>query len=205
MLTGSQINATVTGVFPNKVRIQVFNIEDFKLSEEKLSVGSYLRISDSEDCAILAVIENFNIEQQIDSEGRKYIIEAIPIGFLDNQGNFLRGGNNIAIPPTDVKPAPKDDIQKIYNAIDENKRFYFCKLAQDMSINVPVDGDKFFNKHIAIVGSTGSGKSHAVAKIIQNVLDSKEGNYRGLNNSHIIIFDIHSEYKSAFNTHNHIG
>ena len=37
-----------------------------------------------------------------------------------------------------------------------------------------------------------------MAKIIQEAIDSKEGKYDGLNNSHIVIFDIHSEYKTAF-------
>ena len=46
----------------------------------------------------------------------------------------------------------------------------------DRTIAVPVDGDKFFNKHIAVVGSTGSGKSHSVAKILQKAISSKEGN-----------------------------
>lgn len=69
---------------------------------------------------------------------------------------------------------------------------------------MPVDGDKFFNKHIAIVGSTGSGKSHSVAKILQKAISSKKGTYQGLNNSHIVVFDIHSEYHTAFPNANFI-
>ena len=44
--------------------------------------------------------------------------------------------------------------------------------------------------HILVGGSTGSGKSHTVAKIIQNAINCKESKYKGLNNSHIIIFII---------------
>nr|WP_275938531.1 ATP-binding protein [Pectobacterium brasiliense] len=72
-----------------------------------------------------------------------------------------------------------------------------------MSVPVPVNGNKFFNKHIAVVGSTGSGKSHTLATIIQKAVSEKRGDF-SLNNSHIIIFDIHSEYKSAFPSANHI-
>ncbi|MGK0551121.1 helicase HerA domain-containing protein [Enterococcus faecalis] len=60
-------------------------------------------------------------------------------------------------------------------------------------MSFPVGGNSFFNKHIAIVGSTGSGKSHSVVKIIQGAIDSKENSYDGLNNVHIVIFDLHSE------------
>ena len=80
----------------------------------------------------------------------------------------------------------------------------FSSLSSNPDISVPVNGNRFFNKHIAIVGSTGSGKSHTVAKIIQSATEIKEGTYDGLNNSHIIIFDIHSEYRTAFPNANYL-
>ncbi|WP_219914237.1 helicase HerA domain-containing protein, partial [Bacillus paranthracis] len=60
------------------------------------------------------------------------------------------------------------------------------------------------NKHIAIVGSTGSGKSHTLSTILQKAISEKNGEYQ-LNNSHIILFDIHSEYQAAFPDANIIG
>jgi hypothetical protein len=198
----ADLKAEVISVFPNKVRISVNDIESFKVEGELLSVGSYLKIFDHRDCSIIAIIENFSIEiQDPDKSGKRekvYIIEAVPLGFINSENVFVRGGNNIAIPPKSVEPAKKEDIQKIYDDIEEQNRFCFSKLVQDSSINVPVDGNKFFNKHIAIVGSTGSGKSHTLAKILHEAIRSKNTGYDGLNNSHIVIFDIHSEYKSAF-------
>jgi len=197
-----KVKAEVVSVFPNKVRVSVGDIESFKVADELLSVGSYLKIFDHNDCSIIAIIENFSIEmKEQDKNGKRekvYIIEAVPLGFLNAEGIFMRGGNNIAIPPKTVEPAKKEDIQKIYDDVETQKRFCFSKLAQDVSITVPVDGDKFFNKHIAVVGSTGSGKSHTLAKILQEAVSSKNTGYSGLNNSHIVIFDIHSEYKTAF-------
>ncbi len=196
-----ELNAEVISVFPNKIKISVDDLENFQLAEEKLKVGSYLRIADNENSVLIAIIENFNIEVGIDSDrtpSRKYILESNPLGMIRN-GNFERGGDTIAIPPKKVEPAKKDEIKKIFEeALLEEKRFDFATLSTDKDITVPVDGDKFFNKHIAIVGSTGSGKSHSVAKIVQNALKAKNGKYQGMNNSHIVIFDIHSEYKTAF-------
>lgn len=199
------LKANVVSVFPNKIKIEVKDIDSFKIVDEKLAVGSYLRVSDSEDCAIIAVIENFLIEKDVEDEGRKYILEASPIGFLDSEGEFHRGGNNIAIPPTKVDPAKKAEIQAIYEQVKPEKRFCFSYLSQVQSVQVPVDGDKFFNKHIAVVGSTGSGKSHTVAKIIQGAINSKTSPYKGMNNSHIVLFDIHSEYTAAFPEANYIS
>ena len=53
-----------------------------------------------------------------------------------------------------------------------------------------IDPNKFFGKHIALLGSTGSGKSTAVSSIIQKV--------QMFTNTHVIILDIHDEYKAAF-------
>ncbi len=201
--------AEVISVYPDKVRIQVNDIQAFQGgSEEYLSVGSYLKVYDHLDCAIIAIIESFSIELREDKEGNKeklYIVEASPLGMINPEGVFVRGGNQIAIPPKKVEPASKADIQKIYNDIKENDRFYFSKLSQDTTINVPVDGNRFFNKHIAIVGSTGSGKSHTLTKIIQEATKVKNTGYEGLNNSHVVIFDIHSEYKTAFPEAGHVG
>src|SRR4051794_40729824 len=117
--------------------------------------------------AIMAIIENYSIElrpsKEAEDERQKvYIIEAVPLGFVDGDGRFSRGGGGIAIPPKKVSVAVKDEVQRIYDTVDKERRFHFAQLAQDISVDVPVDGDKFFSRHIAVVGSTGSGKSHAM-------------------------------------------
>lgn len=206
-MDSKKINAEVISVLPNKIKISVDNLEDFQIAEEKLKVGSYLRISDNENAILIAIIENFSIEigkDSTDTPVRKYILEANPLGIIRN-GKFERGDDSIAIPPKQVEPAKIEEIEKIFiESIDENEKFTFATLSTNQTIAVPVNGNKFFNKHIAIVGSTGSGKSHSIAKILQEAIHSKNGEYTGLNNSHIVIFDIHSEYKSAFPTANYI-
>lgn len=50
-----------------------------------------------------------------------------------------------------------------------------------------IDGDKFFQRHAVITGSTGSGKSFTVAKIVEQIAE--------LPASNALLFDIHGEYK----------
>lgn len=194
--------AEVIAVFPNQIKIAVDNINEFinESKVEKVTVGSYIEISDNDDVKLIAIIENYSIEI-VEKKGigeKRYIIEAMPLGILED-GKFTRGGDNIAIPPKSAKVASLDDIKAIYeSSISEKEKFEFSSLSRNKDIRVPVNGDKFFNKHIAVVGSTGSGKSHTVSKLIQNAVSAKEGSYAGLNNSHIVIFDIHSEYQTAF-------
>lgn len=194
--TVNKLNAEVIAVYPDKVKISVDDLKEFSLANESLKVGSYLRISDNENVVLIGIIENFSIE--VSDEGkRRYLLEAYPLGIIKNN-QFVRGGDSIAIPPKTVEPATIEDIKKIYeNSVEIENNFCFSKLSSNRNISVPVDGNKFFNKHIAIVGSTGSGKSHTVSTILQKAVSQKSGDFE-LNNSQIIIFDIHSEYKSAF-------
>ncbi|MBD9679486.1 ATP-binding protein [Pseudomonas sp. PDM18] len=197
-----KINAQVIAVFPDKVRIVVDDLENFKVAEESLKVGSYLKIADNENAILIAIIENFQIAVSATGK-RDYIIEAFPLGIL-RDGKFERGGDSLAIPPKEVQPATIADIMRIYeDSVPAETRFGFSSLASNPNVPVPVNGNKFFNKHIAVVGSTGSGKSHTLATVIQKAVAGKSGDF-SLNNSHVIIFDIHSEYKSAFPAANHI-
>lgn len=197
------INAEVIAVYPDHVRISVDDLASFRHAEESLRVGSYLKVSDNENVALMCVIESFSIEVREDKNGssqRTYVIDASPLGTL-RDGVFRRGGDELAIPPKKVVPATTVEVGAIYaEAFDKEKRFCFSSLARQKSVRVPVPvhGDKFFNKHLAIVGATGSGKSHSVATILQTAITAKSGEYDGLNNSHIVIFDIHSEYRTAF-------
>ncbi|MEB3863893.1 ATP-binding protein [Acinetobacter sp. IK31] len=194
-MSNQEVLAEVISVRPNKITVQVTNLENFKLPDESLKVGSYIRVTNNDDAILIAIIENFSIGFDNRNE-RIYLIEALPLGVLED-GKFIRGGDTIAIPPRKVEPATTQDIRAIYDSITEEKRLKFCTLSTKKEIHVPIDGNKFFNKHVAILGSTGSGKSHTLSKILQTAISSKDGDF-SLNNSHIIIFDIHSEYKSAF-------
>lgn len=51
-----------------------------------------------------------------------------------------------------------------------------------------IDGDKLFQRHAALLGSTGSGKSYTVASILEQSAQLPHAN--------IIVFDLHGEYSS---------
>jgi hypothetical protein len=200
-MTDSMPQAEVIAVYPDKIRISVDDLGSFTHGHPLLRVGSYLRVTDNEDCVLIAIIENFMIEVD-EKYRRRHVIEALPLGVIKD-GKFTRGGDALTIPPTGVTPARLEDIKKIFeDSVPPEKKLEFSSLLSDAEIRVPVDGNKFFNKHVAIVGSTGAGKSNTVSRVIQTAIAATEDGKK--NNSHAIIFDIHSEYRTAFPGSNHI-
>jgi len=195
--------AKVVAVGPELIEIEVSSTEKYDELDEKLQIGSYLQISDDNDSTLVAVVQGFRIKDSVGTEENptqpKFLLSLQPVGRLES-GVFKRGGKQITIPPQNVEIAGKDLLEKIYNSIAPEDRFSFGSLVQDHSVRVNLHGDKFFGKHIGVVGSTGSGKSSTVAAILQEGIRPADAQRSAgvLNNSHIIIFDIHGEYSPAF-------
>lgn len=61
------------------------------------------------------------------------------------------------------------------------------KYTIDESAKAYVDGNKLFQRHAALLGSTGSGKSWAVASILERAAKLPSAN--------LIVFDLHGEYR----------
>ena len=78
---------------------------------------------------------------------------------------------------------------------EEDKDLYIGESPIYEGVKIGVDIDSFFNSHFAIFGSTGSGKSCSVARIIQNLFSKKDPiPYK----ASIFIFDAYGEYHQAF-------
>ncbi len=197
--------ASVVGVSPDLIQIEVSSTEEYAQLDQQLEIGSYLKIADDNGSAVVAIIQSYRIRDQAGtSDGTQittptFLIDAQPVGRLEG-GKFRRGGKQITIPPKHVEIASSALLSEIYDTVEDDKKFGFGMLAQDEAVRVVVDGDKFFGKHIGVVGSTGSGKSCTVAKILQEGMKPSDTQKDAgiLNNSHIIIFDLHGEYKTAF-------
>ena len=196
-------NMEIIWVSPQKIILSYTNPDEFN---GELKIGTYVKIPDqaSGNKEIIWIVSNYHIqysEKIISDEeykaSKSFIIDVDLLGMIESD-NFIRGAHGITIPPQDnVSIAKSQDLQKIYN-VEKNKVFSFWNLSQNTDVRVNIDWNKFFNKHFAIVWSTWSGKSHTVAKILQNAMNEKNEWDFTLNNSHIILFYIHGEYKDCF-------
>jgi len=70
--------------------------------------------------------------------------------------------------------------------LSEEERLKLGTFVADRTAEAVASGDRFFQRHAAILGSTGSGKSWAVALILERAAKLKFAN--------IVVFDMHGEY-----------
>lgn len=195
---GKVINST-----PGNIQVLLNSIDDFENNKARIKISKYLSIEDGNDLLILASIKNISAIQALDANTISYTISCSPIGcYKDSEDgiSFKQGGVNLPS-PTEPVYLPDDDVINAIFSSNKNFSFNIGHLSNNQSVEYFVDGNKFFGKHIAVVGSTGSGKSCAVARLLQNIMKINDGHNENIDkvkNSHIIIFDIHSEYQSAF-------
>lgn len=172
--------------------------EDFERNKDDLKIGKYLQISVGNHDFVIATINA--IKAVDDNKGKeKYLIISEPIGMIDDDG-FKPGSTLLPSPTEPADIAREVVLDKIFHD-GEKYTFLLGKLVQNKSVDLKINGNIFFGKHIGIVGSTGSGKSCTVAKILQEAVgikDAQNKNNLQQKNAHIVIFDIHSEYRAAF-------
>jgi DNA helicase HerA-like ATPase len=70
--------------------------------------------------------------------------------------------------------------------VPADRRLSIGEFVADRSANAIADGDRLFQRHAALVGSTGSGKSWCVALLLERAAELKYPN--------LIVLDIHGEY-----------
>ena len=84
------------------------------------------------------------------------------------------------------------------------KKDYFIPIGESPTFRnyaVKINPDRFFGKHAAILGNTGSGKSCTITALLQSIFDYKQKNEDDesfVKNAHFVILDSNGEYRNAF-------
>jgi len=121
--------------------------------------------------------------------GRK-IADCILIGTMGEDGRFSRG---VAVYPTvgqRVNMVSSGELQGIFSEYSEYG-FSFGRPSQAEDQRAYINVDRFFGQHVAVVGTTGCGKSCTVVSILQQAIQKYP-------DAHIVVLDLHGEYASAF-------
>lgn len=129
------------------------------------------------------------------SETGRRLAEAVLLGeTLDvDRPDGFRFQRGVSISPplgAPVFAASGGDLRLIY-AMPASPSVRVGSLHQDPGIDARVLVDELLGKHFSVLGTTGSGKSCAVAVILKAVLAAHS-------HGHIVLLDPHDEYAAAF-------
>ncbi|WP_303828972.1 ATP-binding protein [Asticcacaulis taihuensis] len=86
------------------------------------------------------------------------------------------------------------DLRRIYGGESEDQ-VPIGGLSSAENITVRLSLDNLVNKHSAILGSTGSGKSTTVASLLRSIVQPPQGG--GSTGARVVLLDIHGEYSAA--------
>jgi DNA helicase HerA-like ATPase len=103
---------------------------------------------------------------------------------------FQRGVSIFPALGEGVYAATQEDLALVY-ASPSVSAVRVGTVHQDRSLPAYVMTDELLGKHFAVLGSTGTGKSCAVALILRAILSQHP-------NGHMVLLDMHNEYAHAF-------
>ena len=122
-------------------------------------------------------------------KGQRWL-EVQLIGECYGSERFQRGVSAFPTLDDEVHVVTESDLATIYSTQGEQTIEIGTHSASE-GLRAYIDLDKLVTRHAAIVGSTGSGKSNAVACIVKSLASTQ------FPNSRIIVIDPHGEYRSV--------
>jgi DNA helicase HerA-like ATPase len=153
-------------------------------------LGSYVVIHTGESLVVgsLAAVRSYELEKTSSLLPPKRTMDIQLIGTV-RDGKFERGVSSFPLLGNPVYLATPEDLKAIFATYQEGN-FSPGTMSVAGAGRLYADPNKLFSKHVAIFGSTGSGKSCSTASILQKV--------QQFQNCHIILMDLHGEYEPAF-------
>ncbi len=205
---------------------------------EIAKINSYIIVPIGAD-RIVAIVTRVKIQDETELErlqgsitlpkAKRYLV-ATMIGTIQKKGektSYIQGVYNYPVLDNPVWYIIKEDLDRIFDTKVETREEegkednsinfeedYFLPIGTSPVFNgyqIKINPDKFFGKHAAILGNTGSGKSCTLSSIIQSLFKFQYSyknektstiEKRNLKNAHFIIFDTNGEYKKAFGIDN---
>lgn len=163
-------------------------------------LGSFLKIP-------LGYAKLFGVVTQIGVDAMPDSMKNLPVDNLDkfyatrwlsialigekSVNKFERGVTHFPIVEDEVHIVTRDDLNLIYGEIEDDSSITVGHISVSESLPAKLDLNKLVTRHCAILGSTGSGKSNAVAVLLEAIAESS------FPSSRILVIDPHGEYNET--------
>ncbi len=192
----------IIGVEGNKISVKASKLDcEFKGKNILVEVGTFANCggANGDTICIINKIEIKEVDKKSQNEAGDFnyrqeqinLVDISIIGHLKN-GVFERGVDRLPTIYCDCFLLSDEQTNSILGTnIDKGDSTKYFKVTGDGQSEVYFNIDKLFGRHFAILGTTGSGKSWAVASIVQSVLNCYK-------HPKVLFFDLHNEYPNAF-------
>ncbi|WP_026668009.1 ATP-binding protein [Butyrivibrio sp. AE2005] len=174
----------------NRLKINDMIVMEGNNADEKL-IGIITKVTKKR---IDSFEDDENLEDEISSVNlcNVTLIGTFFIKLGANRNNiFKRAINTYPEINSNAYLAEGDALAIIMNSLDNQsadteEKLVIGKYASNSDVAAIIDGNRFFQRHACIVGSTGSGKSFTVANILEKA--------NKLPYTNIVVYDLHGEY-----------
>jgi len=163
---------------------------------DRPDMGTLLAI-DTANTVVLAIVSALSVPvpAQRDGDAEIWIAELGLAGELwrDEAGHGTLFARGVTIYPAlgdRVRVAFKSELEAAFCG-DSSRSVRIGCIRQDSTIPAMVRVDELLGKHLAILGTTGTGKSCTTALILRSILAKNPA-------AHILLLDPHNEYATAF-------
>lgn len=162
--------------------------------EARATVGRFVSIRCSTS-NVIAMITEVSCEGLSPADRDRYVAT----GSVDLLGEINSGAagprfqRGVTIYPAindEVNPITSQELRTVY-APAHKDAIHVGQLQQDPSVGAYVDVDEMLNKHFAVLGSTGVGKSSGVSLLLNEILATRP-------NLRLFLLDVHNEYGRCF-------
>lgn len=171
----------IQGIVDNNVVIKL----DIDINQQPNLIGLHIIFEDGTDRKVVAEIVNTD----------QTTMNATIIGEIRNN-QFNLGSTAKPSFKSIIRIIRTDELELLYGK--QQVTFGYTNFGESnvyQGYKINVDINEFFNSHFAVLGNTGSGKSSAIASILQKLYRSTD---KPPLNSSVFFFDAYGEYHNAF-------
>jgi uncharacterized protein len=183
----------VTSVRGSRISVGLFRRASIQSSRD--TVGNFMAIRTARSFLTGVITDvSANTRSAVEESGHYATARVDLVGEIYDHGSpsaeFRRGVTEYPAIDDPVFEIEARELQLIFNVAGTSV-FDIGSLQQNESIGAYIDVDEMLTKHFAILGTTGVGKTSAVALMLQTLL-AKRPELR------IFVLDVHNEYRRCF-------
>jgi DNA helicase HerA-like ATPase len=163
-------------------------------TRSRVTVGKFVGIQ-SGGSLLVSSVTDVTLKSDGDAPARISTLATLDIigeirGYGQPGAKFIRGVGDYPAIGDRVLLLGSDELRIIFDKSNKSV-IEIGRLQLDTELKAYIDVNEMLSKHFAVLGTTGVGKSSAVALLLQQIVKARP-------DVHVLILDVHNEYKAPF-------